>query len=265
DELFDEEDAFCKTFIAALPRSGDPMMLKVLRSKDAVAQKRFLRGARYASLIHHPCVVPIVDWGTDGADGHAWVLTGWSEGVGVDKLILRSPGGMLPVKLAVQISIAVLRGLDAAHQTGIVHRNIKPGNIMVDEAGHVMITNFDKARVIDPKMETEALTAMGSSLGTPHYMPPEQLKTSKVDYRADLYAFGATMFHMLTGRPPFEGRNIMDVIEAKMKTDPPPVSSYNKACRGQLDHIVQTLMAREPDARYPTATHCAVALKALNL
>ena len=263
DELVDDQDPYCMTYIAVVPRTGDPVMLKVLRSTDATAQKRFLRGARYASLINHPGVVAVVDQGT--TDGHAWVLAGWTEGIPLDKLMDRTPTKRLPVKLAVQIAIAALRALDAAHQTGIVHRNIKPGNITVDQAGHVMITNFDKARVIDPQRETEQLTAQGSSLGTPHYMPPEQLKTSKVDYRADLYAFGATLYHMLTGHPPFQGRNIIDVMNAKVNSDPPPVSSINHDCTKTLDHIVQTLLEREADARYPTATHCAVALKALQL
>ena len=159
------------------------------------------------------------------------------------------------------ISQHVLAGLEAAHQIGVVHRDIKPANILVTEQT-AKIIDFSIARLDEnDAAASSVLTATGILLGTPHYMAPEQLSTSKVDYRADLYAFGVTLFHMLTGQTPFTGDSAMAVLKEKMQGEAPAPSSLNRTLPKELDEVVLQLPQRERKDRQASAGAVAKQLR----
>ncbi|MGE0430712.1 MAG: serine/threonine-protein kinase [Planctomycetota bacterium] len=255
-------DSMSRTYKAALSKSDMVFAVKVLTSDDKLLRKRFSREGRYAALIHHPNVVRILDTGE--TDAVAWIAMEFIDGVPLDRVLQASDEHRLSPAEAVKVAVAVLEGLDAAHQIGIVHRNIKPGNLIVTDDG-ARIINFSSARMQDESKQSEQLTAPGASLGTPHYMAPEQIQSSKVDFRADLYAVGSTLFHMLTGQPPYTGSVITEIVKAKLRTDPPRASSINKTVSRALDEVVDTLLSREPAGRYASAGHAVIALESVRV
>jgi serine/threonine protein kinase len=259
-ELF-AADSTSRTYKATLARTDMPFMVKVLTTDERVAHRRFLREAKYASLIQHPNVVRVLASGASGS--HSWIAMEYIDGIPLDQVIDAAPDKQLAIRDALHIAVATLDGLDVAHQIGIIHRNIKPGNLIATDDG-ARIINFNSARLADESSASGQLTAPGGSLGTPHYMAPEQFESSKVDYRADLYSFGSTLFQMVTGRPPFVGAAVLDIVKAKLRTDAPAASSLNANVPLALDEVVATLLARTPGGRYASAGHASVALRAIS-
>ena len=244
--------------------SGDlPFAVKVLRSTDDTRRRRFLREAKLAALIGHPNVIDIIEVGE--AAEHLYLAMEYVQGHNLMTVIeATNDGNGMPPGEAIPIALAILDGLEAAHQLGIVHRDLKPHNIIVGTLD-VKIADFGSARQMDDAAVSGMLTANNVTVGTAAYMAPEQLQTPKVDYRADLYAFGATLYHMLTGKLPFDGKNAMDVAMAKMREPAPSLRSKKKDVPAAIDEAVLKLLERDPEQRTQSAALAARALtKAMN-
>lgn len=245
---------------AELQRTEMPFVVKLLTGRDETARKRFMREAKLASFIDHPNVVTVIEVGE--FDGIFYIAMEYVPGKSLQTILDEQPGKRLPLREAVSIALPILDGLEAAHQMGVVHRDLKPANIVVGEVD-VKILDFGLARQDDNEGDASSvLTAAGTTLGTPHYMAPEQVSSSRVDYRADLYAFGSTFFQMLVGQTPFTGRDAMSILMAKMQQDPPTPSSLNPEIPAKLDEVILKLLAREPKSRFPSASHVAQAIHA---
>ncbi|MHC5018902.1 MAG: serine/threonine-protein kinase [Planctomycetota bacterium] len=175
------------------------MLARMADDDDMI--KRFLREARAAQSLDHPNVVPIVGEGQD-AGTHYFAMR-YVEGQGLDDVIDEGP---VPIRRAVEITRAVADALGHAHQQGIIHRDVKPSNIMIATDGTPQLTDFGLARSIEV---STALTKSGSCIGTPDYMPPEQAQghLRKIDGRSDLYSLGVALYEMLTCKTPFEADN----------------------------------------------------------
>lgn len=227
-----------------------PVAIKVLHrgADDGASRQRFLREARTAARLSHPNIVPLLSFGESG-DTLFYVMP-YVEGESLETL-LRRDGRLHPAD-ARRILGDVASALAYAHQHGVVHRDVKPDNVLIErESGRAMLTDFGIARL---NAEAPALTQTGTIVGTPHYMSPEQASGERaVDGRADLYALGVIGYRMLSGRLPFEGRTIEEVLARRFTTDPPPLTTLVADLPIDLASAVSRCLEREPSARWPDA------------
>ncbi len=204
---------------------------------------RFEREARAVAAFNHPNICVIHDIGSQ--DGHGYMVMEFMEGETLSERLQR---GALPLEQAISFAIQIAGALDRAHRAGVAHRDTKPGNIMVTRDG-VKVLDFGLAKT-NPKpgltedTVTQAITAEGTIVGTPQYMAPEQFNGSEADARADIWAFGAVLSEMLTGKKAFEGKSYTSLVGAILMTDPPPVTP------AWLDRVVQRCLAKDPERRY---------------
>ena len=216
------------------------------------AQKRFIREAQAAGNLSHPNIVTIYDVGED--NGLIYIAMEFIEGSSLSDLIARED--RLPVAEIIRLVEQIADGLDYAHRKGIVHRDVKPGNILIGENGRVHIVDFGVARMSD-----SAITQSGMLMGTPRYMSPEQIAGKKIDSRADLFSLGAIIYELLTRKNPFEGDNITTVIYKIMHEDVPPLRTFDKELPDGFDRVVRKALARDPDSRYGTCRQLVDDLK----
>jgi len=224
--------------------------LKVLDerlSQDRGFLMRFVREARMAAQLKHPNIVTIHAVGEER--GRHYIAMEYVEGYCLAALIREQ--GRIDLRHAVHFARQVASALGEAHSQGIVHRDIKPQNIMVDRAGRVRVLDFGVAKAF--QSETR-LTSNGARLGTPEYMAPEQYEGGQVDARTDIYALGVTLFEMITGTPPFTGDTPLAVMHQIMETPFPAVSALNPEVSPELDRIVSKMTARKPGSRYASAS-----------
>ena len=230
-------------------------------------RSRFAREARSISQLSHPNICTIHDVGED--DGIAFLVMEYIEGESLEKRLRLGP---LPWATAIEWAIQIADAIDVAHRRGIVHRDLKPANIMVAESG-IKLLDFGLAKLLDGPdgtnaanagKLTESLTAEQKLLGTLHYMSPEQLEGREVDARTDVFAFGVTLYEMVTGRKAFNGTSAASVSAAILTSDPAPVSS---SAAGEtvvppgLDHIIRRALAKHPDERWQTARDLMLELR----
>jgi TolB-like protein/Flp pilus assembly protein TadD/tRNA A-37 threonylcarbamoyl transferase component Bud32 len=253
--------ATASVYLAHDRRHGRRVALKVLHDAlgSAVDLERFQREIRVAARLQHPHILPLFDSGADA--GRLWYATPL-----VDSGSLRQrleERGPLPPPLARALGAEVADALAHAHAAGIVHRDIKPENILLTGDGHALLADFGIAAVLDPVTSGErSLTEGGIAIGTPLYMSPEQATGSGAyDGRSDIYALGAVLFEALTGRPPFEGQNVREVIVRRLVDDPPSARRLQTDVPADLDRVVRRAMARRPDDRFATAAEFAAALR----
>jgi serine/threonine-protein kinase len=232
-------------------RAYDPVLdrevaIKILPAelaRDPVLRARFHEEARALGGVEHPSLIRIFAVGQEGLVSYyaMELITGMS----LKEALAAS--GRLTVAEAFAVIGQVLRALEAVHRAGIVHRDVKPGNIMLDASGRVVLMDFGLAR----RAERQDLTAAGAVLGTPEYMSPEQARGEKADERSDLYSIGVTLYEMLAGHPPFGGKDTIEILRQHVQA---PVPSLHVAAPGtppELERIIVKLLAKKPPERYP--------------
>jgi eukaryotic-like serine/threonine-protein kinase len=210
---------------------------------------RFYREAKAAARLQHPNVVAVLDVGENHDGKHVMVM----ELVDGESLGDQMDDGLAPERI-VPIITQLLAGLEHAHDAGLVHRDLKPDNVLVDRNGVARIADFGIAALRRTDEPVDKLTGTGMIVGTPLYMAPEQARGDAVDHRADLYALGIILYEMLAGVAPFDG-SAMEVAVAKIDKDPPAIRE--RAPHAQVDRVLEVflakLIARSPDARFASA------------
>ncbi len=219
---------------------------------DERFRERFLRESELAAAFEHPNAVPIHDAGD--VDGRLYLAMRYVEGSDL-AVLLRSAGLLEPAR-AVRICAQVARALDAAHASGLVHRDVKPSNVLLDAGEHVYVADFGLTRRL---VDEGGPLLDGRSLGTPAYLAPEQLEGEPVDGRADLYSLACLLYECLTGEPPFRQDSRLAVAWAHLEQEPPSASARNAALPAAVDDPLRTALAKDPADRQPT---CAALIAA---
>src|ERR1700681_3109796 len=228
-------------------------------------KERFEREARTIASLNHPHICTLYDIGHQ--DGTDYLVMEYLEGETLEQRLRKGP---LPLEQVLQYAIEIADALDKAHRKGVTHRDLKPGNIMLTKAGTKLL-DFGLAKLRQDAAPAtplsqlptanEPLTAQGSIVGTLQYMAPEQLEGKEVDARTDIFAFGAVVYEMVTGRRAFEGKSQASVISAILSSDPPPMSSLQPMTPPALDRVVKRCLAKETDERWQSANDLANELK----
>jgi beta-lactam-binding protein with PASTA domain/predicted Ser/Thr protein kinase len=238
-----------KVFLGTDTVLGRTVAVKVLAPQfadDDGFVQRFRREAQAAASIGHPHIVSVFDTGSD--DGVHYIVMEYVEGRTLAEFL--AGGGRILPDRAIDIAMDVCQALEAAHAQGVIHRDIKPGNIMLNPRGEVKVTDFGIARVTTTA-DTVAQTA--AILGTASYLSPEQAQGQPVDARSDLYSLGCVVYEMVTGRPPFLGDSPVAVASKQVLEQPVPPSKLNSDVTPDLDAVILRALAKNPANRYQSA------------
>lgn len=215
---------------------------------------RFRREAESAAALHHSNICTIYEIGE--VEGRSYISMEYLEGT---TLLEHIVGKHLEVEEAVEIAIQIADALETARKKGIVHRDIKPGNIMITERSHIKILDFGLAKPqpqqseINAATTAEHLSETGTVIGTPAYMSPEQALGKKVDHRSDIFSFGTVLYEMLTGRLPFSGSSTTEIINGILNKEAPSISRYNEQVPDPFIRIVNKMLRKEPEERYQSS------------
>ena len=249
---------------------GRDVAVKVLPttiSNDADRLRRFEQEACAASALNHPNILVVHDIGIH--DGTTYVVSELLEG---ETLRKRIGGTALSQRRAVDYALQIANGLAAAHEKGIIHRDLKPDNIFITKDGRVKILDFGLAKLTQldgTQSQTDVPTRRvdtdpGVVMGTVGYMSPEQLKGRAIDPRSDIFAFGAILYEMLSGRRAFHGESAAETMSAILKEDPPELSDTNKSVAPALERLVNHCLEKNPEARFHSARDVAFALESIS-
>jgi beta-lactam-binding protein with PASTA domain/predicted Ser/Thr protein kinase len=236
-------------------RLGRDVAIKMLRvdlARDATFQMRFSREAQNAAALNHPAIVAVYDTGEErGMNGEAlpYIVMEFVNGRTLKEILTSE--GPLPPRRALEISADICLALEYSHRHGIIHRDIKPGNVMLNQAGQVKVMDFGIARALASGAST--MTQTSAVIGTAQYLSPEQARGEAVDARSDVYATGCVVFELLTGRPPFVGDNPVSVAYQHVREDARPPSDTNREIPRDVDAIVLKALAKNPLNRYQSA------------
>ncbi len=248
--------------MASVYRAHDRLLerrvaLKILhdqfaRNEDAVA--RFRREARAVAQLTHPNIVTVIDRGED--DGRPFIVFEYVDGVNLKQVLERD--GALPVATVLDLAVQVARALEAAHQRGVVHRDVKPQNVLIGDEGPPKVTDFGIARA----RGVDGLTLTGTVMGTGDYMPPEQARGEPAGEAGDVYSLGAMLYELLTGEVPYEGENPVAVAMRHVRDPVPSVAARRPDVPPRLDALVRRALAKEPEQRFGSMSEVIAELEA---
>jgi len=234
-------------YLAEDQELGRRVAIKILNGRHANDDQfieRFRREAKNAAALNHPNIVSIYDRGE--AEDTYYIAMEYLDGRTLKELIVGR--GAAPINVAIEYARQILSALRFAHRHGIVHRDIKPHNVLVDGEGRVKVTDFGIARA-----GTSQMTETGSIVGTAQYLSPEQAKGGEVDPRSDLYSLGIVLYELLTGKTPFDGETPVEIAMKHLSTTPKPPSKLRPDIPRELDMVVLRALAKNPDERYQSA------------
>jgi serine/threonine-protein kinase len=239
--------------------------LKVLRhdvlQDDATLLERFKQELKLARRITHRCVLRTHDFGA--TEGTPYISMEFLEGVTLKDLILSK--GALPLGVGLRIAKQMCQGLEAAHRQGVIHRDIKPQNMLIlPESGELKIMDFGIAQRVSVKAGASGLTTEGMVMGTPDYIPPEQAQGQPADFRSDIYALGVVLFEMFTGKLPFRGDNVMKIVLAHIQDAPPRPRDVNRKVPVDLEVVILRCLSKDPAQRYASMAEVLKALTAVS-
>src|SRR5215475_5762784 len=259
-----------EVYLAEDPRLGRRVAIKVLPAefaRDSDRLRRFEQEARATSSLNHPNILTVYDIGDH--EGSPYIVAELLEGEELSELIKQ---GAIAQRKAVDYARQIVEGLAAAHAKGVVHRDLKPENLFITNDGRLKILDFGLAKLTQvdgSQAQTDIPTRRvntdpGVVMGTVGYMSPEQLKGRAVDQRSDIFAFGAILYEMLSGRRAFHGESAAETMSAILKEDPPELSQTNQNVSPALERLVNRCLEESPESRFHSASDLAFALDALS-
>src|SRR5215212_3549984 len=232
--------------------------LKVLHQQygdDEEYVERFRREARAVAALSHPNIVTVIDRGEH--EGRQFIVFEYVPGENLKALIQRR--GPAPVSTALELAMQVARGLSFAHQQGLIHRDVKPQNVLMNGDGQAKVTDFGIARSLDVQ---HGMTQTGTVLGTSDYIAPEQAQGHRVDEHTDVYSLGVVLYELLTGEVPFPGENFVAVAMRHINEPPPPIRDRRPDVSPRLEAAVHRAMAKDPRDRFQTMAALADEMEA---
>jgi serine/threonine protein kinase len=244
-----------------LDRTVAVKILPVHLSDSPDAKQRFEREARAISSLNHPNICTLYDVGHQ--DGTDYLVMEFLEGETLAERLMKGP---LPPEQVLKYGIEICEGLEAAHRRGVVHRDLKPGNIMLTKMGPKLM-DFGLAKALPAETPpssgltatlmspagSQPLTAHGMVVGTFQYMSPEQVEGKEADARSDIFALGALLYEMATGKKAFSGKNQASIVAAILASEPQPISTVQPMSPPALDRVVKVCITKDPDERWQTA------------
>jgi serine/threonine protein kinase len=254
------QGAMARVYLALDPNIGRKVALKVLEPRGLVAaiemdelRTRFLFEARAAGNLRHPAAVAIYDAAHDSETGHSYIAMEWVDGQSLDDLLKQK--STLPVDQAVSIISQVAGALDAAHAQGLIHRDVKPANILLDQEGNAKLSDFGIA-----KAESLELTSTGQVLGTPFYMSPEQIRDDDLDGRSDLFSLGVVLYQAVIGKQPFHAASLPALTHKILHTEPEDPHTKNGQIPQAMASAIIKSLEKDPDKRFQTGAELAEAI-----
>ena len=256
------EGGMGRVYLGVQRAIGSRVAIKVLSeqcSKDAELVERFFAEARAVNLIRHERIVAVMDMDLL-PNGRPYIVMEYIEGATLAHLVRNTHA---PLGGVAEVVGEILSALAAAHAIGIVHRDLKPDNVLITAAGHAKVLDFGIAKLAPGLHGTNSpRTATGALLGTPAYMAPEQITGSHVDARSDVYAAGILLYECVTGRPPFAGATLYDLMHAHVEQPPPIARQLRPDLPIEIEHVITIALAKDPARRFESAGAMAVALEA---
>ncbi|CAN5559491.1 hypothetical protein BH18ACI1_BH18ACI1_15070 [soil metagenome] len=262
------EGGMGEVYLAEDNRLERKVALKILPAtfaQDTERMRRFVQEAKAASALNHPNILTIYETGE--TDNTNYIASEYVEGETLSERMKREP---LNLKAALDIAVQIASALQAAHGAGIVHRDIKPDNVMIRSDGFVKLLDFGIAKLIEKKTELidaeaateiKASTTPGMIIGTANYMSPEQALGKQIDARTDIFSFGVMLYQMLAGKLPFEGANVMETIGLILHKEPVPLSGHKPDIPHEIERIVGKALRKDCEERYQTAKDLLIDLK----
>jgi CheY-like chemotaxis protein/predicted Ser/Thr protein kinase len=232
---------------------GRPVAFKLLaRGHPERFRQRFMRESRVAASLSHPNIVTVYDAGE--SDGSLWIAMQLVDGTDLRKLLRE--GERREVREVASVTAQIASALDTAHAAGLIHRDVKPANILLD-GEHAWLTDFGLTKRL---ISSADITAASDIVGTPDYLAPEQIEGATVDGRVDQYALACLVHHCLTGAPPFERESDLAILQAHLKAPPPRITELRPDLSPALDRVLGRALAKDPADRFPAASDFAAAL-----
>jgi eukaryotic-like serine/threonine-protein kinase len=231
--------------------------LKILHeqfTRDDSYVERFRREARAVAQLAHPNIVTVIDRGEQ--DGRQFIVFEYVDGMNLKELMTQE--GPVSPREAIELALQVARGLSFAHESGLVHRDVKPQNVLLDGDGRAKVTDFGIAHAVD----VDGMTITGTVMGTSNYIAPEQARGQPVDEQTDVYSLGCVLYELLTGEVPFEGDNFVAVAMRHVNDPVPSVRDVRLDVPPRLDWAIQTAMAKDHDERFESMAEFAAELEA---
>lgn len=243
-----------KAFHPAMNRHVALKILPRHLAGEASFMERFQREAQLVAQLQHPHILPVFDFGL--SEGYAYIVMPMVTGGTLIDLMERGP---VPLEQALLLAEEIADALDYAHQRGLIHRDVKPGNVLMDERGHCLLTDFGLAKI--RQTQDAGLTMSGTILGTPAYMSPEQGNGLPLDGRSDVYSLGIILYELVTGRPPYRAETPLAVMLKHVSEPTPPPTLINKTLPSVVEEVVMRALAKRPEDRYATAGDLMRALR----